>query len=59
MRLAARVLRDVGLRIWLNESVIENFASVQRSIEDGYGPWFLSHPIEGRTIGKTGLQPYA
>ena len=37
VRRVARALRAAGLEIWLDESNIEDFASIQRGIEDGLG----------------------
>ncbi len=37
VRLLAQALRDAGLQVWLDESNIEDFASIQRGIEQGLG----------------------
>ncbi len=37
VRVVAQALRDAGLQVWLDESNIEDFASIQRGIEEGLG----------------------
>lgn len=37
VRPVVQALREAGLRVWLDESNIEDFASIQRGIEDGLG----------------------